>query len=432
MALAAGVTVPIAATTTEPDLHGLEAELELAGDDPRHVEELVDDLVLRVGIPDDRLDGGGDLRVIELAALEQVSPPDDRGQWRPQLVRQGGQELVLHPPRRLGHPARLLRLLVEVRVVDGDGRVGREAGDEALVARVEDAGVRMPEEEAAQEVAGPGAHGRGEVAPRRREAGGHLPEGEVRAEARVAGEVVAARGGALERRSEGLGILGQGEIDEGLRGSPRDGVGPDAGPVPVEEGPESGPGDRDAGVGHGLDQAIQVEMARQRQPQPVEGRDLRSKLLGRRRRALALGLVARRAELSGENADHGSRGEDDAEEQESRAPRVPEERERQRCGSGKDHGQEGDLMAPDLSPGPAVHQAAHALRRLRPHPVGWLCNRRAALRCARRRRQSGEHSQGGATPPAVAQGVGPRRSPVCTLFRSDFLHGSALTRADPA
>ena len=43
------------------DLHGLEIELELARDDPRHVEQLVDDLVLRAGVPDDRVDGGPDL-----------------------------------------------------------------------------------------------------------------------------------------------------------------------------------------------------------------------------------------------------------------------------------------------------------------------------------------------------------------------------------
>ncbi len=83
-----------------------------------------------------------DLVGSELAALEQVGPPDDRGQRRPQLVRQGRQELVLHAAGRLGRRARLLRLPVEVRVVDGDGRVGREAGDQALVTLMENPGVR--------------------------------------------------------------------------------------------------------------------------------------------------------------------------------------------------------------------------------------------------------------------------------------------------
>ena len=307
------------------DLHGLEIELKLARDDPRHVEQLVDDLVLRAGVPNDRVDGGSDLVGSELTALEQVGPPDDRGQWRPQLVRQRGQELVLHPAGRLGHRARLLRLAVEVRVVDGNGRVGREAGDQAFVALVEGPRVRMSEEEAAQQVADAGAHGRREIAPCGQKAGRHPLEREVLVKARVACEVIAARDGALEGRSEGVGILSQGEVDEGPRRRARDTVGPDAGRVPVQEGPERGARDRDASVGHSLDQPFQIEVASQRQPQPVEGRDLRLKLLAvvaapwtsarlpGARPVLRPASVASRAEPGDEEVDQAAFDEEEAE-----------------------------------------------------------------------------------------------------------------------
>jgi hypothetical protein len=103
--------------------------------------------------------GAGHLRGSELAALEQVGPADDRGQGRAKLVRQGGQELVLHTVCRLGRGARLLRLPIEARAIHGDGRMGREADDQALVTLVENPGIGMPEEEAAQYVAGGRAHG---------------------------------------------------------------------------------------------------------------------------------------------------------------------------------------------------------------------------------------------------------------------------------
>ena len=288
-----------------------------------------------------------DLVGSELAALEQVGPPDDRGQRRPQLVRQRGQELVLHPARRLGHRARLLRLAVEVRVVDGNGRVGREAGDQAFVARMEGPRVRMSEEETAQQVAGAGANRRREIAPCGQDAGRHLLEREVLTKARVAGEVVAARDGALEGRSEGFGILGQGEVDEGLRRRARDTVGPDAGRVPVQEGPERGARDRDASVGDRLDQPFQVEVARQRQPQPVEGRDLRLKLLSGRRHALALGRVARgshRARPAWSRAARSWRQGDQAacDEEEAEAEGVPCMNGRQREPGRHEEGGAGD------------------------------------------------------------------------------------------
>src|SRR6185503_3077759 len=115
--------------------------------------------------------------------------------------------------RGLGQGARRLRLPVELRVVHGDRRVGREAGDQALVALVEEPGVGMSEEEPAEELAGVRAHRRREIAARGPTAGRHLLERQVWAIARVAGEVVAARDGTEERRSEGARILEQGEVD---------------------------------------------------------------------------------------------------------------------------------------------------------------------------------------------------------------------------
>ena len=131
------------------DVDGPQIELQLAGDDPRHVEQLVDDLVLRGGVPDDGVHGARGLVGRELAAVEQVGPAR---RWRSSGVRSSWESVArnssFRPFAASASRARLLRLPVEVRVVHGDGRVGREAGDQPLVTLVEEPGIGMSEEEA--------------------------------------------------------------------------------------------------------------------------------------------------------------------------------------------------------------------------------------------------------------------------------------------
>ena len=110
-ALAAGVTVPIAAFTTVAMSTGRRSSwsLPVMIRDTSSSSSMI--CVLRGGVPDDGVHGAGRLVGRELAAVEQVGPADDGGQRRPQLVGQGRQELVLQAVRGLGRRARLLRQL---------------------------------------------------------------------------------------------------------------------------------------------------------------------------------------------------------------------------------------------------------------------------------------------------------------------------------
>ena len=60
----------------------------------------------------------------------------------------------------------------------------------------------------------------------------------------------------------------------------------EAGSVSIEEGAKRGTCGSDAGFSYRFDERLQIEMARQRHAELVESRDLRSKLLSGRRRAL--------------------------------------------------------------------------------------------------------------------------------------------------
>jgi hypothetical protein len=193
-------------------------------------------------------------------------------------VGQRGQELVLQTVRALGRRSRRLGLTVEAGIVHGDGRMGREARDQALVTLVEEPGIGMSEEKPPQQVAGARAHGSREIAACGQTAGWHLLEGHVLAVARVLCEVVAPRHRAEEGRSEGVGLLDERKVDEGFRGSSGDIVRRAVGPIFVQEGPECGARDGDAGVGHGLDQPLHVELTGEGQAEPVEGLELRLEL----------------------------------------------------------------------------------------------------------------------------------------------------------
>ena len=91
----------------------LDVEAELAGDDPRQVEQVLDEPGLRRGVADDGVDGVRRPRWIDDAGLEHLAPAHDRVDRRAQLVRERRQELVLRPVRGPG-------FAVGAGVVDGE------------------------------------------------------------------------------------------------------------------------------------------------------------------------------------------------------------------------------------------------------------------------------------------------------------------------
>ena len=76
-------------------LDGAHVQAELRPHDARQVEDVRDHLLLRAGVAVDGVEGAGLGGLVQASASQQVDPPDDGGERRPQLVGQGGQELVL-------------------------------------------------------------------------------------------------------------------------------------------------------------------------------------------------------------------------------------------------------------------------------------------------------------------------------------------------
>src|SRR5262249_55796103 len=113
-------------------IYRLRVEPELAGDDARHVEDVLDELPLGLSVPADGVDA---LRQRRIGAplLEEARPADDGVEGRPELVRHRREELVLDAARLLGAVRRLfgdargpVRRLVELDVLE---RVPRAAPD---------------------------------------------------------------------------------------------------------------------------------------------------------------------------------------------------------------------------------------------------------------------------------------------------------------
>ncbi len=77
-------------------------------DHARHVQQIFDELCLRTRIALDDFERVGVLLLVEIAASEQPHPPEDGVQRRAQLVRDGGDELVLAAIEGLGFATRLL------------------------------------------------------------------------------------------------------------------------------------------------------------------------------------------------------------------------------------------------------------------------------------------------------------------------------------
>ena len=272
-------------------LDPLDVEPHLAGDDPRDVEHILDDLGQRRRVALDGVDRAYRPLGRDDARLHHPRVAEDRVQRRAQLVRQRRQELVLEA-------ARFLDADVQLRVLKAD-RPRADAGDEMLVLLGEAARLRMAEEQATEHLAGSMAHRHGQIAAHRQVPGRHALVRRVVAVARVARDVIAAHdAGAAERRLEHPGIARHREFcecvsrDAGQRarrvGFARgvDGV--------VEEGAKRRRGELGRRIGHRLHHLLTIERARDDRAdlfQPPGGRRV---LLGHRQQPcpLLLGLAS--------------------------------------------------------------------------------------------------------------------------------------------
>ena len=122
----AGPPRPPRAPRAEIDRLGLETQL--AGDDARDVEDVLDQHRLRLGVALDRLERLARLLGREVARAQHAGPSDHRRQRRAQLVRQRGQELVLGAVGGLGLLARLPLALDHARVLVLDALLGLDVG----------------------------------------------------------------------------------------------------------------------------------------------------------------------------------------------------------------------------------------------------------------------------------------------------------------
>ena len=97
-ACAAERTTSIPSRMTVAQLAGTDLQAQLAGNDARHVQHVVDELHHRPGIAIDDVEALVQLRVAApalRAASQDVHPADDRAQGRAHLVRERGQEHIL-------------------------------------------------------------------------------------------------------------------------------------------------------------------------------------------------------------------------------------------------------------------------------------------------------------------------------------------------
>ena len=133
LASAAGCTVATALSTIQRQIHRLHVEPDLARDDARDVEHVLDDLRQRVALRSSVSRPRSALSPVSSAAAQQPGVAEDRVERRAQLVRQHREELVLQPVGVAG-------LDVEPRVLERDRRPRRDADRQPLVLLGEHAG----------------------------------------------------------------------------------------------------------------------------------------------------------------------------------------------------------------------------------------------------------------------------------------------------
>ena len=104
---AAGRIDSTAVETLATTSTGLHVEPHPAAEDPGQIEQVIDQVRLLLGVPDDRLQRSAHDGGIVLGSPEHLRPAQDGVQGRPELVRQGSEEVVLGAVRRLGLGPRL-------------------------------------------------------------------------------------------------------------------------------------------------------------------------------------------------------------------------------------------------------------------------------------------------------------------------------------
>src|SRR5438067_753978 len=80
---------------------GRQLETQLAGDDARDLEEVLDEASLELRVALDHLERAGPGFRLEPAGAQEARPDEDGAERRPQLVRERGEELVLRAVREL-------------------------------------------------------------------------------------------------------------------------------------------------------------------------------------------------------------------------------------------------------------------------------------------------------------------------------------------
>ena len=91
-----------AAVRHRREIDRLQLETDVAGHAARHVQDVVDELRLRLGVPLDRLDRPPRLLRLELTRGEDARPSKDGAERRAQLVRDRREEFVLQPVQLIG------------------------------------------------------------------------------------------------------------------------------------------------------------------------------------------------------------------------------------------------------------------------------------------------------------------------------------------
>jgi hypothetical protein len=117
-------------------LHRLHVQAHPPGDDARDVQQIIDDLRLGPGAALHRLQGPRLLVRGQRGGAQDAGPPEDGRERGAQLVRDGGEELVLGAVGLLGPISLLACQLEETRVLHGDGGPVRQLLDHPEIIRV--------------------------------------------------------------------------------------------------------------------------------------------------------------------------------------------------------------------------------------------------------------------------------------------------------
>ncbi len=134
-------------------VHRLHVHAHFAGDDAAHVQQIFDELGLRLGIAFDDYQAFLKLLVVAAARAEDLGPSKNGVQRSAQFVRQGGQELVLEEVDavRLGAGGTFgfeealallggsFGIVVEAGIVDRSGGLGGDPRNDPLGAFGKDA-----------------------------------------------------------------------------------------------------------------------------------------------------------------------------------------------------------------------------------------------------------------------------------------------------